>query len=51
MKGALEVLTPEAKGAYWSRYIGNCSIYRTQYVNGCFSVPEEIFSLSYEPGV
>ncbi len=51
MKGALEVLTPEANGAYWSRYIGNCSIYRTQYVNGCFSVPEEIFSLSYEPGV
>ena len=27
MKGALEYLTPESKGAYWSKYIGNCAVY------------------------
>lgn len=51
MKGALEVLTPDAGGAYWSKYIGNCSVYRTEYSGGSFSVPEEIFALAYEPGV
>ena len=29
MKGALEYLTPESKGGYWSVYIGNCAVYRT----------------------
>lgn len=29
MKGALEYLTPESNGAWWSRYIGNCTVYRT----------------------
>lgn len=27
MKGMLEYLTPESKGSYWSKYIGNCSIF------------------------
>jgi len=27
MKGILEYLTPESNGGYWSKYIGNCSIY------------------------
>ena len=27
MKGALEYLTPQSKGSYWSRYIGNCAVY------------------------
>ncbi len=27
MKGILEYLTPESKGSYWSKYIGNCSIF------------------------
>ena len=27
MKGALEYLTPESKGVYWSKYIGNCAVY------------------------
>lgn len=29
MKGALEYLTPDSRGAWWSRYIGNCAVYRT----------------------
>lgn len=29
MKGALEYLTPGSNGAWWSRYIGNCTVYRT----------------------
>ena len=51
MKGALEYLTPESGGAYWPKYIGTCSVYHTSLVNGAFTVPEEVFSLIYEPGV
>ncbi len=51
MKGALEVLTPDSGGAYWSRYIGNCSVYHAVYQEGRFSVPKEIFTTGYEPGV
>ena len=29
MKGALEYLTPDSRGSCWSRYIGNCAVYRT----------------------
>ena len=51
MKGALEYLTPDSGGSYWSRYIGNCGVYRTELKDGRFTIPEEIFSLGYEPGV
>ncbi len=51
MKGALEVLTPDSGGSYWSRYIGNCSVYHASYREGGFSVPKEIFTTGYEPGV
>ena len=51
MKGALEYLTPASGGSYWSKYIGNCGIYRAEYSGGLFSPPAEIFSLGYEPGV
>ena len=51
MKGALEYLTPESGGSYWSRYIGNCSVYRAEVCDDHIGVPEEIFSLTYEPGV
>ena len=51
MKGALEYLTPDSRGGYWSKYIGNCGIYRAEYTGGQFTPPEEIFSLGYEPGV
>ncbi len=42
MKGALEFLTPESKGSYWKKFIGNCAIYVTDYLDGKFSVPYEI---------
>jgi broad specificity phosphatase PhoE len=41
MKGLLEYLTPESNGAYWSKYIGNCGVYRFAYKNGTFTIPEE----------
>ncbi|MCR5137213.1 MAG: histidine phosphatase family protein [Oscillospiraceae bacterium] len=42
MKGMLEYLTPESHGGYWSKYIGNCTVYVTEYREGQFSVPREI---------
>lgn len=44
MKGILEYLTPGSGGAYWSRNIGNCAVYRTEYDGSGFSVPCEIFN-------
>lgn len=38
MKGILEYLTPESRGSYWSKYIGNCEVYTAEYKNGSFSV-------------
>ena len=51
MKGALEYLTPDSGGAYWSRYIGTCAVYGTEYDGKRYSVPEEVFFLNHEPGV
>ncbi|MBQ6622342.1 MAG: histidine phosphatase family protein [Mogibacterium sp.] len=42
MKGALEYLTPESRGSYWSKYIGNCAIYRAGCPGGIYEVPAEI---------
>lgn len=42
MKGALEYLTPESHGSYWSKHIGNCAIYQAEVRNGQFGIPEEI---------
>lgn len=42
MKGALEYLTPESKGGYWSTYIGNCSVYMSDTSGGSYGVPYEI---------
>lgn len=42
MKGALEYLTPESRGAYWSKYIGNCAVYAVESGNGRFGVPYEL---------
>ena len=39
MKGALEYLTPESRGSYWAKNIGNCDIYASEVKNGKFSVP------------
>ena len=42
MKGALEYLTPEAEGRFWSTYIGNCAVYAAENGDGRIGVPEEI---------
>ena len=51
MKGALEYLTPDSCGAYWPKYIGTCSVYQTDLIADRFTIPKEVFSLVYEPGV
>lgn len=43
MKGLLEYLTPGSGGSYWSKYIGNCAVYRANLDGGSYSVPEELF--------
>ena len=42
MKGALEYLSPDAKGSYWSKYIGNCAVYVCKIKDGRYTVPEEL---------
>ena len=39
MKGALEYLTPDSHGSYWSKNIGNCDIYAAEVKDGEFTVP------------
>ncbi len=39
MKGILEYLTPESKGSYWTKYLGNCDIYAVEMKHGSFTVP------------
>ena len=52
MKGALEYLTPESEGGYWSKYIGNCSVYMSDTSGGSYGVPYEITEQkNIEPGV
>ena len=45
MKGILEYLTPDSLGSWWSKYIGNCSVYSTEVVGDHYTVPEEVFCL------
>ena len=42
MKGALEYLTPESRGSYWARNIGNCAVFQTELARGVFTVPTEL---------
>ena len=42
MKGALEYLTPDSNGSYWSKYIGNCAVYAASNVDGRIGAPEEV---------
>ena len=42
MKGVLEYLTPDSNGGYWSRYIGNCSVYAANNIDGQIGVPFEL---------
>jgi len=39
MKGALEYLTPDSNGGYWSKNIGNCDIYAAEVKDGKYTVP------------
>lgn len=41
MKGLLEYLTPDSQGSYWSKYIGNCTIYAFDNAGGTYSIPVE----------
>ena len=42
MKGALEYLSPQSRGQWWSRYIGNCDVYVTELKDGVYSEPEKL---------
>lgn len=44
MKGALEYLTPDSNGSYWSKYIGNCAVYAASNIDGQIGVPEEVIT-------
>ena len=48
MKGALEYLTPESKGSYWSKYIGNCAVYSAENDKDGIGVPAELFCITPE---
>lgn len=50
MKGILEYLTPESRGSYWSKYIGNCEVYVAEYKDGAFSVPVPLAAASVKNG-
>jgi broad specificity phosphatase PhoE len=42
MKGALEYLTPDSHGSWWSRYIGNCAVFSAKVqADGRFGIPVE----------
>ena len=40
MKGALEYLTPDSHGSYWSTFVPNCAVYTTCVLpDGSYAVP------------
>jgi broad specificity phosphatase PhoE len=40
MKGILEYLTPDSRGGYGNKYVGNCEVYITEYLpDGTWTVP------------
>ena len=42
MKGILEYLTPDSNGSFWSKYIGNCTVYAAEKKNGKFGMPQPL---------
>ncbi|MBQ9197764.1 MAG: histidine phosphatase family protein [Clostridia bacterium] len=44
MKGLLEYLTPDAQGAFWGKYIGNCAIYAVENQYGKYCMAKELRS-------
>ena len=41
MKGILEYLTPDSQCGYWSKYIGNCTVYAADNSDGNIGIPKE----------
>ena len=42
MKGALEYLTPDAEGRFWSTYLSNCAVYVAENKDGEIGIPREV---------
>ncbi len=42
MKGALEYLTPESGGGWWSRFIGNCAVFTAENTADHISEPVQL---------
>ena len=51
MKGLLEYLTPESKGGYWSKYIGNCDVYAAEVNEEGYGIPYPLITGDVKPGV
>ena len=51
MKGLLEYLTPESKGSYWSKYIGNCDVYASEVTEEGYGIPYPYITGDEKPGV
>ncbi|MDD7409322.1 MAG: histidine phosphatase family protein [Anaerovoracaceae bacterium] len=45
LKGALEYLTPESDGQWWSRFISTCAVFSTEYDGKEYSLPVEEFQI------
>ena len=43
MKGMLEYLTPDSNGMFWSKFIGNCSVYTAENRDGSIGIPTELY--------
>ena len=42
MKGALEYLTPGSDGAYWSKFVANCAVFRVEVTPEGYGMPEQV---------
>lgn len=51
MKGLLEYLTPESRGGYWSKYIGNCDVYAAEVNEEGYGIPYPFITGDVNPGV
>ena len=51
MKGLLEYLTPESRGGYWSKYIGNCDVYAAEVNEEGYGIPYPFITGDVKPGV
>ena len=42
MKAAIEYLTPDSNGKYWSIYFANCEVYETEFESGAYKAPTRV---------